>query len=121
MCRVSQMLCSRQKNLRGEVKHGGGHVVVWGCMSSAGVGKLEIIESTMTKHVYLDLLQLNLLRSSEDVGIRDIFRFYQDNDAKHKSGVVAIFANLELPTSHPKNRSIPRLKLVAYARTLYLQ
>lgn len=76
------------KNLRATVKHGGGHVMVWGCMSSAGVGRLEFIDSTMNKEVYLDLLKQNLLQSAEDLGIRDTFRFYQDNDPKHKSGLV---------------------------------
>lgn len=57
-------------------------------MSSVGVGKLEFIESTMNKEEYIDLLKRNLLQSTEDLGIRDIFRFYQDNDPKHKSGIV---------------------------------
>ncbi len=29
------------------VKHGGGFVVVWGCMSAAGTGELQFIEGTM--------------------------------------------------------------------------
>ncbi len=29
------------------VKHGGGIVVVWGCMSAAGTGELQFIEGTM--------------------------------------------------------------------------
>lgn len=76
------------KNLRGTVKHGGGHVMVWGCMSSAGVGKLVFIDDTMDKHVYLDLLKNNLLQSAEKLGVREGFRFYQDNDPKHKSQLV---------------------------------
>lgn len=42
------------KNLRGTVKHVGGHVMVWGCTPSASVGKLGFIESIMTKEAYLD-------------------------------------------------------------------
>lgn len=76
------------KNLRGTVKHGGGHVMVWGCMSSAGVGNLVFIDDTMDKTVYLNLLKSNLLQSAEKLGIRDRFRFYQDNDPKHKSQLV---------------------------------
>ncbi len=29
------------------VKHGGGSVMVWGCMSAAGTGELQFIEGTM--------------------------------------------------------------------------
>ncbi len=29
------------------VKHGGGSVMVWGCMSAAGSGELQFIEGTM--------------------------------------------------------------------------
>lgn len=76
------------KNLKATVKHGGGSVMVWACMSAAGVGKLEFIETTMDKMRYLDILRSNLLDSAEKLGIRDNFRFYQDNDPKHKSGIV---------------------------------
>lgn len=76
------------KNLKGTVKHGGGHVMVWGCMSSAGVGNLVFIDSTMDKKQYLKILQDNLVQSAEQLGIKESFRFYQDNDPKHKSNLV---------------------------------
>lgn len=78
----------QNKNLKPTVKHGGGSVMVWACMSSSGVGNLQFIENTMDKNMYLDILKANLLQSAEKLGIRDEFRFYQDNDPKHKSGIV---------------------------------
>lgn len=74
--------------MKGTVKHGGGHVMVWGCMSSAGVGNLVFIDSTMDKKQYLKILQDNLVQSAEQLGIKESFRFYQDNDPKHKSNLV---------------------------------
>ena len=32
------------------VKHGGGSVMVWGCMSAAGTGELQFIEGTMNNN-----------------------------------------------------------------------
>lgn len=75
-------------NLQPTVKHGGGSVMVWGCMSASGVGELVFIEGMMTKEVYLDILRENLHRSAEKLGIRGTFKFYQDNDPKHKAHVV---------------------------------
>jgi len=77
-----------KENLKATVKHGGGHVMVWGCMSAAGVGSLVFIEGIMEKMQYLDILKKNLLQSAEKLGVRGDFRFYQDNDPKHKSGIV---------------------------------
>lgn len=71
------------ENLRPTVKHGGGSVTVWGCMSAAGVGTLQFIDGIMNHRVYIDILKCNLLFSAEKMGIKDNFVFMQDNDPKH--------------------------------------
>lgn len=76
------------EHIRGTIKSGGGSVMVWGCMSSFGVGNLVFIDTIMDKHVYLNLLQQNLLKSAKDMGVPSAFFFYQDNDPKHKSKIV---------------------------------
>ena len=71
--------------LQGEaLKHGGGHVMIWGCMSWAGVGRLVKIDSIMDKELYISILDEDLQGSLEDVGLtlQDII-FQQDNDPKH--------------------------------------
>ena len=45
------------------VKHGGGNVICWGCMSSAGVGKLVFTDGNMTGDMYRRSLENNLLYS----------------------------------------------------------
>lgn len=78
------------KNTKATVKHGGGSVMVWGCMSSAGVGNLHFIEGKMDKFVYLNILKQNVKQSAVKLGIADSFAFYQDNDPKHTSAVVKL-------------------------------
>ena len=39
------------------VKHGGGNVMVWGCMSAAGVGELHFMEGNMNSNMYCEILQ----------------------------------------------------------------
>lgn len=41
------------KNLRPTVKHGGGSIMVWGCMGASGVGNLVIIEGILDKYKYM--------------------------------------------------------------------
>ncbi len=55
------------------VKHGGGSVMVWGCMSAAGTGELQFIEGTMNANMYCDLLKQSMIPSQHD------------NDPKHTS------------------------------------
>ena len=45
------------------VKHGGGNVKCWSCISSSGVGNLVFIDGNMTGEVYRDILQRNLFES----------------------------------------------------------
>ncbi len=44
------------------VKHGGGSVMVWGCMSAAGTGELQFIAGTMNANMYCDILKQRLGR-----------------------------------------------------------
>lgn len=76
------------KNTSPTVKHGGGSVMVWGCMAAGGVGKLVFIETTMNKWGYLDILKKNLKNSAQQLGLDNNFIFQQDNDPKHSSHVV---------------------------------
>lgn len=78
----------KQRNLRATVKHGGGSVMVWGCMSANGVGNVAIIPGIMDRFVYLNILKANLIQSAEKLGIAGDFSFYQDNDPKHSARVV---------------------------------
>jgi transposase len=68
------------------VKHGGGHVMVWGCMSVYGVGNLVRIDGLMNAKRYCEILEDNLGPSIESYGdtLAD-FVFQQDNDPKHTS------------------------------------
>ncbi|GFY30457.1 transposable element Tcb2 transposase [Trichonephila clavipes] len=70
------------------VKHGGGSVMVWGCMAASGVGKLVFIDGIMHKMAYLNILQNNLKESADKLGLGSNFIFQQDNDPKHTAFVV---------------------------------
>lgn len=48
------------KNMIGTVKHGGGSILVWGCMAASGVGAMHVIEeNTMDQDVYIRFLKEN--------------------------------------------------------------
>ncbi|GFU76004.1 transposable element Tc1 transposase [Trichonephila clavipes] len=70
------------------VKHGGGSVMVWGCMATSGVGKLVFIDGIMHNIAYLNILQNNLKESADNLGLGSNFIFQQDNDPKHTAFVV---------------------------------
>lgn len=91
------------KNLRATFKHGGGSILVWGCISTAGVGNLVFIED---KSKYLKLLKENLIQSAVYMGIERTFKFYQDNDPKHKARIVQKFLLYNCPkVLHPPPQS----------------
>ncbi len=59
------------------VKHGGGSVMVWGCMSAAG------IQGNMNANMYCDMLKQSMIPSLQRLGRRAAFQHY--NDPKHTS------------------------------------
>lgn len=61
------------KNLKTSVKLGGGNVIIWGYMSASRVGEFVFIEGIMKKEDYLHLLQHNLVKSAEKLGIEREF------------------------------------------------
>lgn len=70
------------------VKHGGGSVMVWGCCTRNGIGELHILERTMDRFYYRDILERSLLPSIAKFKFAGEFSFVHDNDPKHTSGLV---------------------------------
>ncbi len=59
------------------VKHGGGRVMIWDCMSAAGTGELQFIEGTMNDNMYYDILKQSRIPSLWRLGRRAVL---QHND-----------------------------------------
>ncbi len=52
------------------VKHGGGSVMVWGCMSAAGTGELQLIEGTLNANMNCGILKQSMIPSLRRLGRR---------------------------------------------------
>uniref|UniRef100_A0A8C4TFN6 Transposase Tc1-like domain-containing protein n=1 Tax=Erpetoichthys calabaricus TaxID=27687 RepID=A0A8C4TFN6_ERPCA len=76
-----------QANTIPTVKHGGGSIMLWGCCSAAGTGRLVRIKGKMTAAMYRDILDENLLQSALDLRLGRRFIFQQDNDPKHTAKI----------------------------------
>ncbi|CAI9546707.1 unnamed protein product, partial [Staurois parvus] len=72
-----------------QVKHGGGSVLLCGCMSAAGVGELQFIDGIMNSQMYCSILTEMLLPSLHALGRRVLFQ--SDNDPKHTSKATVAF------------------------------
>lgn len=73
------------------VKFGGGNVMMWGCLTFAGVGQIAFIEGRMDAQQYIDILDRSLVPTLDACSIlpgfpsRQELIFQQDNDPKHTS------------------------------------
>lgn len=76
----------RANHINVTVKHGGGSLMMWGCMAYRGVGYGCHIQETMDSALYCEILSTSLKDTIEFWGLKnDGFIFQQDNDPKHKS------------------------------------
>ncbi len=73
----------KEKCMVPTVKHGGGSVLMWDCMSAAGVGELHFIDGIMNSQMYCSILKEKMLPSLRALGRRA--HFQHDNDPKHTS------------------------------------
>jgi transposase len=74
------------QNVKKEVKHGGGSLQVWGCLTWGGTGHLHRVDGRMNAVQYCEILQDSFFGSLNDhsLDVSDII-FVQDNDPKHTS------------------------------------
>ena len=71
------------KNTIPTVKHGGGNIILWGCFSAKGTGRLHRIEGRMDGAMYCEILANNLLPSVRAWKMGCGWVFQHDNDPKH--------------------------------------
>jgi transposase len=68
----------------GTLKHGGGSIMVWGCMTAEGPGFLTKIDGGLDAELYCRILEGELQDTIEWYGMeRDKVVFQHDNDPKH--------------------------------------
>ena len=70
------------------VKHGGGNIMVWGCITSSGVGYLCHIDGGLNRELYQMILNDKLIATLDWYGIdKEQVTFQQDNDPKHTANL----------------------------------
>ncbi|KAK6306446.1 hypothetical protein J4Q44_G00233710 [Coregonus suidteri] len=71
------------KNTIPTVKHGGENIILWGCFSAKGTGRLHRIEGRMDGAMYREILANNFLPSVRALKMGRGWVFQHDNDPKH--------------------------------------
>ena len=67
------------RNTVSTVKFGGGSIMIWGCFSAKGVGKISVIDGKINAQKYKQILQENLMSSVESLKLP----YDYINDPKH--------------------------------------
>ena len=88
-CRLGPNEEFQAQNVQKRMKHGGGSIMVWGCITPLGYGRLHCIEGIMKKEEYCAILEESFLGTLHDynLDVEDVI-FQQDNDPKHTSKLV---------------------------------
>lgn len=97
-------------------KHGGGSVMIWGCITHLGPGYMCKIEGNMDQNLYLEILNRDLMDTIRYYKMKPAnIIFQQDNDPKHTAKSVKewlknqIFETLAWPAQSPDLNPIENL------------
>ena len=72
------------------VKHGGGNIMIWGCMTWHGPGFISKIDGRLDAKLYVEIIDKCIPQTVEHYNINENeMIFQQDNDPKHTSKVAA--------------------------------
>ena len=106
----------QNRHVQQTVKHGGGSILVWGCMTYHGSGYLSDVDGRVDQNLYRTILEGELTQTVEYYGLNaSQVNFQHDNDPKHTARSVTewlgerAFSVLEWPAQYRDLNTIEHL------------